>query len=73
MSKLWIERIMPQCAVCNKTVERMDAASSVEHYGTEFVVFCHGERESLILSREFDPCDVKPGVAFSKRRAVAMI
>lgn len=68
MSQLWIESIMPTCAVCNKTVERMDAAQNHKHFGLEFIVYCHGDREAMTLPRNIDPCEVKPGVAFSKRR-----
>lgn len=73
MSQLWIESIIPTCAICNKKVERMDSTISYEHHGQEFVVFCHGERETMILPRDVDPCEVKAGVAFSKRRVVGMI
>jgi hypothetical protein len=38
----------PKCAVCRKTVERMEAKHT-EH-GSSYTVFCHGASETTVLT-----------------------
>lgn len=65
-----LRRLMPTCAKCNKTVERMDTVV-VDYFDRAFKVFCHGETETILIPPHIDVrTELKPGVAFTALRAI---
>ena len=62
---------VPNCAVCNKPVERMESMYDVAWARKRFRVYCHGEMEESILNDEtIENCNsVRMGQAFIDRLA----
>lgn len=40
---------VPNCAVCNKPVERVESMYDIARGGKRFRVYCHGEMEEAML------------------------
>jgi hypothetical protein len=41
---------LPLCAVCNKSVERMESQYDINNYQKRFRVYCHGQTEEAFLN-----------------------
>ena len=41
---------VPLCAICNKSVERMESEYDINSYQKRFRVYCHGDVEEALLS-----------------------
>ena len=40
---------VPMCAICNKSVERIESMYDIAYGGKRFRVFCHGDMEEAML------------------------
>ena len=57
---------VPMCAVCNKSVERMESMYDIAWGAKRFRVYCHGDTEEAMLNDEIiqDGYSVRFGQAF---------
>lgn len=57
-----------RCAICDKQVERTEICADVYRDLTQVSVWCHGERDTCELPRDFDPKQMLEATAFTTKR-----
>ena len=58
------------CCKCNKTVDRVESYRNIATSSMEFIVYCHGEKESATLPDYifYDTIDIVEAQCFKKER-----
>lgn len=64
--------LWPECYICKRPVEKIEAMHDHCNAATVFIAYCHGEKEQCSLSSvDFMEYHIERGIAFYPRKLTA--